>query len=172
MHNSAISCAHHTLDAQQLLCGWWLPCWKLQIFIACYHHSRRFYQMALGMFWSLLSEGSVTQRASIHCHKTSEWESFSAIKKGNLAICDNMGNKADSERQALFDCTYYVESKKPRQTTEELRDTENWSVVIRVGEWTEGVKKVHFITIDSDQILLWLFCYMHKDQIILWYTRN
>ena len=99
-------------------------------------------------------------------------ESFSAIKKGNLAFCDNMGNKADSERQTLFDCTYYVESKKPRQTTEELRDTENWSVVIRVGEWTEGVKKVHFITIDSDQILLWLFCYMHKDQIILWYTRN
>ena len=33
-------------------------------------------------------------------------ESFSAIKKGNLAICDNMGNKADSERQTLFDWLY------------------------------------------------------------------
>ena len=101
-------------------------------------------------------------------------ESFSAIRKGNLAICDNMYREIRQtvkDKYCLILLLCRIQKNKANKT-EELTGTENWLVVIRVREWTEGVKRVNFIMMDSDQMLLWLFCCMHKDQIILLYTRN
>ena len=101
-------------------------------------------------------------------------ESFSAIKKGNFAICDNMYREIRQtvkDKYCLISLLCRIQKNKASKTKEFI-DTENWLVVIRVGGWTKRVKRVNFIMMNSDQKLLWLFCFMHKDQIILLYTRN